>query len=406
MLTLIKNEIIKLLARRKTLVVLIAFVLFAGIMAFGLYQNEKQAEKWQSKEYRIQRMEESIQHTKDRKENLPEYVKNNPTEIENFKKQMDEQIARMEEELKKLKEEQDKPIDWREDLRNQITSIEKQLQSNTLPETERSNIELRLTQLKYLQEHDINPADNNELNAINFTLLLTKILGFIFLVIGLAIFGSDMVSGECTPPTLKFLLTQPVSRGKVLLSKFIALSTVGTALILLVEVLFFIGVGLIFGFGDLNYPTIVGTMFQYDMSALVQGGSRPLIAVAGSSYLIPVWSYLLRTAGLQAIFIVATTAFIFMLSALFKSSMVSMASSTVILITIIILLQSIGSLRKYAQYIFTSYGDVGELITGGMARTLNNPNVTIGYSILVLAAWTVISYGISHLVFTKKDILI
>jgi len=31
---------------------------------------------------------------------------------------------------------------------------------------------------------------------------------------------SDIVSGECIPATLKFLLVQPVKRGKILFSKF------------------------------------------------------------------------------------------------------------------------------------------------------------------------------------------
>jgi ABC-2 type transport system permease protein len=55
---------------------------------------------------------------------------------------------------------------------------------------------------------------------------------------------------------------------------------------------------------------------------------------------------------------------------------------------------------------FTTYGDVGEVITGNIARAFNNPSITTSFVIFILAIWGIVSYLIAHVVFIKKDILI
>ena len=71
-----------------------------------------------------------------------------------------------------------------------------------------------------------------------------QFLGMAILVAGIAVFMSDIVSGECTPATLKFLLIQPVTRGKVLLSKFIAVTITVLTMILGAELVGFLFVNL------------------------------------------------------------------------------------------------------------------------------------------------------------------
>jgi len=407
MIVLIKNEIIKLLARRKTLVVIIAFALFAGLMTFGLYQQEKQSARYDNVDFKIQNMKDQIEYTKRDKENAPDSIKSDEKKLEEYRQNIDESILSMEKEIQTLEASRGKETDWRAELKSNITNIEAQIKSqDDMPGNYKQDMTLQLEQLKYLQAKDIKPMIGYELNSINFIKNLIQILGMIFLSVGLAVFVSDMVSGELTPPTLKVLLTQPVSRGKVLLSKFISVSIVGVLLILLIEALYFIFIGLVFGFGNLNYPMTVGSKFAYDMSVLSKDGSHPITLIAGSTYIIPVWQYIIRLFGLQSLFIIVCITFAFFMSSILKSSMVSMAATTIVLITSIVLFQAIGALKKYAVYSFTSYGDVGSLLDGRIAIALNKPQVNIGFALVIFAVWGIVCYGISHLVFTKKDILI
>ncbi|MPN37871.1 hypothetical protein SDC9_185392 [bioreactor metagenome] len=82
-----------------------------------------------------------------------------------------------------------------------------------------------------------------------------------------------------------------------------------------------------------------------------------------------------------------------------------MAISTVSVVAFTIF-QAMPYTRKYVQYLFTTYGDVGKIVSGNIAQMLNNPSVTSMYAIVLLLMWAVISYIISHIVFVKKDILI
>jgi ABC-2 type transport system permease protein len=410
MLALIKNEIIKLMSRTKTIVIIVGFILFAGLVSFGGYQSEKNSKKYESLEYRIKSLEQSLEYTRAEKDRVPEKIKNNEGEIQKYKNRIDEEIASLEEQIKKIKEDGNKIVDWREEVSSEIKALENQLKeegiSYEMDSRSKQYLVNRVTELKYLKEHDIKPMKEYEFNSLNFMNMFMQILGAIFLVVGLGVFVSDIISGECTPPTLKVLLTQPMSRGKVLLSKFIAVTVVGIALIVLIEAVYFLVIGLISGFGNMNYPMAAGSLYEFDLSQTAENGKQYLKLIEGSTYFIPAWQYLLRALGLQVIFIITATAFAFLVSSLFKSSMISMAVSTVAVIVAVIMFQSIGALKKYAAYVFTSYGDVSQLISGNVAVVFNNPNITFGFVLVVLCAWTAISYLIAHLIFTKRDILI
>lgn len=223
--------------------------------------------------------------------------------------------------------------------------------------------------------------------------------------IGLAIFMSDIVSGECTPATLKFLLIQPVSRGKVLLSKFISIVLASLAMILSLEGIAFLVIGLLKGFGNSNYPMNYGTKYIFDLGN-IQNGANPLIEVANSASMISLSNFTLKAILLQCLFIVACCTFIFMISTLVKSSMISMAICTGTLIGCSILNEALPQFRKVSFLLFSSYGDSASLLDGSISVFFNKPNVTMQFGVIVMISWIVICYLISHLVFSKKDILI
>ena len=63
-------------------------------------------------------------------------------------------------------------------------------------------------------------------------------------------------------------------------------------------------------------------------------------------------------------------------------------------------------MKKISHYLFTTYGDAGQILSGRIALQYNNPNITIGFSIGLLLISTIVFYIISHVTFTKRDILI
>lgn len=196
-----------------------------------------------------------------------------------------------------------------------------------MPDSEKERIKLEVDQYKYLIERNIN-NDEADLNAFNFLRILFEILGAIFLAVEVVIFTGDMVSGEYTPPTMKFLITQPVFRAKVLLSKYISTVLTSVIVILGIELMAYVLLGVMFGFGNTSYPMFVGTRYEYDLTKVISDG-HPMKVISGSTYMISRASLIVRVFVIQALFVIATASFAFFLSSVLKSSMVSISLGTV-----------------------------------------------------------------------------
>jgi len=394
--TLIGLEIKKLLHRKKTLITTIAFLLLIGLVAFGTYKEDQNRRKWESPEFQIQNMEQSIQSLKAQM--------NDPNAPEEFKKNIPNEIARLEEMIKQLKSTpKANEAEWKKQLETRLDNNKKQLEIKGMDPRQKEFLKNDIQKDEYLLKHDIKPEDN-KLTAFSFLVFLFEGMGFIFLAVGVGLFTADMVSGECTPPTLKLLLTQPVSRRKVLLSKFIAVVASATIMIVVIELIAFVIMGLIFGFGNFNYPMPVGTRFEFDKTQVING-THPLVSVAGSTYLITRGAFLVRMFLIQVLAIITVASFAFMLSSIFKSSMVSVSLSIVTPVVLFIL-SNMQSLSKFNMFMFTNNLSSQYIIQGQYATKFNNPMITPTFSIMILIVWTIVCYGISHLVFTKKDILI
>lgn len=405
--TLIRNELRKILRRGKTWVVLGLFAAFLILLAIGNNVGEKNAKRYNAPERRIESIDHQIAY---QKENLTSKEKSlSAAEYAKLKTDTEKHIKALEEQKKSFEEIKNNPSKsndlWKIKLDNDITELETSLKDNSIPDNYKANMQNELKNLKYLKDNNIKPMDHSEFTSYNYFSALLKILGVFMLGIGLAIFMSDIVSGECTPATLKFLLIQPVSRGKVLLSKFISIVLASLVMILSLEGVAFLVIGLLKGFGNSNYPMNYGTKYIFDLGN-IQNGANPLIEVANSTSIISLSNFTLKAILLQCLFIVACCTFIFMISTLVKSSMISMAISTGTLIGCSILNEALPQFRKVSFLLFSSYGDSGSLLDGSISVFFNKPTVTMQFGIIVMIAWIVICYLISHLVFSKKDILI
>ncbi|WP_082023937.1 ABC transporter permease [Clostridium polynesiense] len=282
-------------------------------------------------------------------------------------------------------------------------------EDNNMPERYKLQQKEELNKLKYLRSNGIKPLKGYEFEGYNFLVNTMKEFIYIFIPLLVVVLVSDMVSGECTPPTLKFLITQPVKRGKVLFAKFITSLIASLFIIFIVQALAFLVVGMIGGFGNPDYPMSYGTKYLLDMTKLDELSRPTLVEIAGTRQMISMSTYVLRMFLLEGLFIFASCAFGFLVSVLFKSSMISMvfSSVTVFGMTILSILGAeFKSLAAVMKNIFFSYGSIPNLMEGKYALMYNDPSLTIERAIIVMAVWGIVSYIISHIYFTKRDILI
>lgn len=272
-----------------------------------------------------------------------------------------------------------------------------------------NSINSKIDMDKYYINHNINPNNfNNSFNATKYISDIFSFLSLLFLSIIVVLGCSDVVSSENNPPTIKVLLTKPISRGKILFSKFIA-SVISIILSLFAcEFLTFIIIGIVFKFGNLLSPIIVGSSFKHTH------GIQNIVEISGTSHIIPMWQFIVEILLLQVLFIIASASLSTLISVFIKSSSVSISINFIIVtvltfVNILVLTNSgttpkSGFIIKMLPFLFTTYSDAVMLLTGNINRLTNISFINVKTSIIVLLTWIIVCYTIAHLKFTKRDV--
>lgn len=276
--------------------------------------------------------------------------------------------------------------DWRLEVQQQITDNENSLGSDRVPDEWKKFRKIFVQQLQYYLEHDVNP---NEPNGVTFTreFMANSITLFIPLLI-MAI-ASDIVSGERTSGTIKMLLTRPVKRWKVLLSKLITLYMFSSLIIVSVFVISYLISGAVFGYKGFEFPVFTG--FR------IQGSDVDMSAV----HAVPQWQYLLMEGGLIWFVSLVVASLAFMVSVLVRST----AASIVVMMAALIagtILTNMASAWKSAKYLFMVNLELTDYLSGTPAPI---EGMNLAFSLAVLSVWAIAAIVISFLVFTKRDIL-
>ena len=437
--TLIKNELIKLMKKSKTWIVFALFATFILITIFVQYRDDKNMRIWNSPERQLKMAQDNLKYYNEELESNketdvnPEYIAYLQDAIENSREQIKnyEYIIKngLDEDAWKIQ--LDQMIEYSKQTIENYKNYDDEWSKRYLMQ-EQDNLEI----YNYLRDNNIEPLYGWEYEAYNYMTSLMQFLGAGLLVCGIAVFMSDIVSGECTPATLKFLLVQPVTRGKVLLSKFIAVTLTVITMILGAELIGFVFVNLTSKLGGASYPVSLGAKYNKIINS---EGIAELVKVVGSGHIgsnlelfvksmlfqglfivatcsvVFLISTLIKSSMVtmalssmlfQGLFIVATCSVVFLISTLIKSSMVTMALSVVVTVFLTIASQLMVTIKDFAHLIFVNYADGISILTGSSALTFNNPNMTVQNGIIIMIATSVISYIIAHINFTRKDILI
>lgn len=190
--------------------------------------------------------------------------------------------------------------------------------------------------------------------------------------------AAGIVSSEFSSGTIKMLLTRPVSRTKILLSK------------LLTVILF----------GLLLYAVcLAGTAFI----ALVLWGtdvSHNLQMVDGAIKEVGVWKPIFENFILSFGDFFMSIFFAFMLGSIFRSSSLAIGLTLVISMmgTLIITLMSKYS---FAKYVWISHSDLTQYASGS---TPYLEGVTLPFSLTVLAVYAILFVFSSFIIFNKRDV--
>ncbi|WP_102401659.1 ABC transporter permease subunit [Haloimpatiens massiliensis] len=319
--------------------------------------------------------------------------------------------------LKVMEMHADKSIPWQQKLHEDIKFSQDNLKRNpylhpSAKHSELSNIRIK----RYYLENNI-PYDYDE-NITSFSTFPDelRLLGVFGLLIMVGIMVSHVVSGENKPPTIKFLLTKPVKRWKVILSKFIVVVVTVNVVILIIEFINFLLIGVLFSFGDPSIPVLVDVKYRIVDAAHIAEVRGAVVPYVGSGTLISTGSLIVRMLIIQTLGVTASIAFCFLLSTIIENTSVSLTLSLIFIgFTHAIInlktytierLKPATVLDKLLIFLFPTYHDSLDIITGKMNDYLSVDFITFKFSIILLLVWIVVCYGISHLVFVRKDIVV
>ncbi|MFD2701550.1 ABC transporter permease [Paenibacillus shunpengii] len=276
--------------------------------------------------------------------------------------------------------------DWRLEMQQAITDNQNSLGSDRVPEEWKQYRRIYIQQLQYYLDHDINP---NEPSGVTFTREFMNNSINLFIPLLVVAMASDLVSGERTTGTIKMLLTRPVKRWKILLSKLITLLMFVSLIVLAVFIICYFISGLFFGFKGFTFPIFTG--FQ------INGSDVDMSKV----HAVEQWEYLLMQSGLIWFVSIIVAVLSFMVSTLVRSTSASIVIMMAALIAGTILTNMAASWDS-AKYLFM----VNLNLTGYLAGNLPPiEGMTLLFSLCVLSIWGISSLVVSFLVFTKRDIL-
>lgn len=266
----------------------------------------------------------------------------------------------------------EEPTSWKEQQQMTIEGNKTFLTEENLTTKEKERLENEIKIAEYRLENNVEPpASDSTASFLESSVSALSLISLFGVIV-----AAGIVSFEFGTGTIKMLLTRPIARWKILLSKLITtflftilLTTVGFALSALLGYVFFDSAG---------------------TSLTIQDGKVTEVNLIGQT----LYSYLLSYGDISmSIF------FAFMLGTLFSSSSLAIGLTLFITFTSATL---VALLQKYEfiKYFWFSVTDLNGIEKGYTIL----PDLTIGFALSVMAVYAIIFLVISFSVFTKKDI--
>ena len=261
-----------------------------------------------------------------------------------------------------------------EENNKRLAEYNAQLNFPGLAEQDIQYINEEILMTEYRIANDLPTVD-----ATTFHQVVDLLLSFILTVVGIftMVIAASIVSNEFGTGTIKMLLTRPVARWKILLSKLVASLLYGVALFAVSVVVALIGSFILFNTGEAITLSVVNGQVVEQI----------------------VETHFVQNILLNAASIFMTTIFAFMLGTIFGSSTLAVSLS------LVILLMGSAITMFIARYDFAKCiwfaNDLTQFQPGMMAII---PDLTLNFAIVVNIVYAIIFLAVSFTYFIRRDV--
>lgn len=275
--------------------------------------------------------------------------------------------------------------DWRAATERRAADLERRLGRGNVPDGFARWMKFESARLRYHLSINLNP---DEISGPAFSRGFASVGSVLLLPLLVAIFASDIVSSEFQEGTVKLLLTRPVARWKVLLSKFLAMGLFTTLTIAAAAVLSWAVAGLAFGWRGWDAPMLNG------FRAGAQGFD------ASAVRLLPLWQDALAAWGLAWWAAICVGSLTVLLSVVLRQAAAAMGTMMGTLVAGTIL-SRLASDWDAARWLFVTNLPLPDFWSGLPPPF---PGMTLGFSAAVLGAWGLAGAAGAFALFARRDV--
>lgn len=264
--------------------------------------------------------------------------------------------------------------DWKAKLTTQTQELEKSIDDPKTPDFLKESLKTNIQQNHYYLDHDINPNQSTGLKfASQATALSVLVTVFSVIVAG------DSLASEFSQGTIKLLLIRPVTRTRIYFGKWLTSVLFSWVLLVVLFLFSWLFGSILFGFGGVDQPYVYSNADGIHQITMIKSVLQ---------------SYLFSLIDLTMIVTIS-----FMISAVFRSSAMAIATSIVLLFTGNVIVQALHA-YSWDKYILFANLDLSQYFTGSPLIE----SMTLGFSITVLVVYFVVFQLIGWLTFRTRDV--
>ena len=262
--------------------------------------------------------------------------------------------------------------DWKTELEAENEALTEEMQESEFAADFNSQ---QIEKNEYHIENDIKPAEYDAWQFVFENSMLSSFISLLTIIV-----AGGIVANEFRWGTIKQLLIRPISRSTILLSKYISVLIFALATLAFVLVLSWIAGAMLFGVQGLNPEMVLRKGGELEASTVVEE--------------------IISSYGFKLVNLFMMTTFAFMISAIFRNSALAIGTAVFLMMAGTSIVSFFAD-RVWVKYILFANTDL-TVYTSGMGPVRDE--MTMGFSILVLAVYWIILMAASWLAFTKRDV--
>lgn len=260
---------------------------------------------------------------------------------------------------------------WREEMQQENQQYEEEMEKEEYLSDYNSNL---IEKNNFHLENDIPPGGYTTWDYMLENQSLISVVSLFTIIIAAGIIANEFRWG-----TIKLLLIRPISRGKILLSKYTAVLLFSLSTLIFVLLLSFLVGTIFFGIGDFNQQMVIEKSHGFEAVSAI-----PEI---GSAY------------GYKLVNLVMMATFAFMISSIFRNSSLAIGIAIFLMFAGNSIVAFFAD-KEWAKFILFANTDLQQYETGYIWVE----GMTLGFSITMLFIYYAVFMALSFLFFTKRDV--